>query len=160
MDLVIQILAVILGIAGLLGCILPVLPGPPLSFIGLVLLFFKSESTMAWPFLLLWGIIAVVVTVLDYLVPAYFTKIAGGSRAATRFALAGMLLGIVFFPPLGMIIGAFLGALLGEILYNRKEGGLAGSLKPAFGSFLGFLFGVGLKLVASGIMMYYIVIHL
>jgi uncharacterized protein YqgC (DUF456 family) len=59
-----------------------------------------------------------------------------------------------------MIIGAFLGALLGEILYNRKEGGLAGSLKPAFGSFLGFLFGVGLKLVASGIMMYYIVIHL
>lgn len=101
MDLVIQILAVILGIAGLLGCILPVLPGPPLSFIGLVLLFFKSESTMAWPFLLLWGIIAAVVTVLDYLVPAYFTKIAGGSRAATRFAWQACCLELCFSPRWG-----------------------------------------------------------
>ena len=115
---------------------------------------------MKWSFLLLWGIIAAVVTVLDYLVPAYFTKLTGGSPAATRFALAGMLLGIVFFPPLGMILGAFLGALLGEILYNKTDKGISGSLKPAFGSFLGFLFGIGLKLVASGIMMYYIIVYL
>ena len=120
MDLVIQILAVMLGIAGLAGCLLPVLPGPPLSFLGLLLLFFLPDSTMKWSFLLLWGIIAAVVTVLDYLVPAYFTKLTGGSPAATRFALAGMLLG----------------------------------------SFLGFLFGIGLKLVASGIMMYYIIVYL
>ena len=160
MDLVIQILAVILGIAGLAGCLLPVLPGPPLSFLGLLLLFFLPDSTMKWSFLLLWGIIAAVVTVLDYLVPAYFTKLTGGSPAATRFALAGMLLGIVFFPPLGMILGAFLGALLGEIWYNKTDKGISGSLKPAFGSFLGFLFGIGLKLVASGIMMYYIIVYL
>ena len=160
MDLVIQILAVILGIAGLAGCLLPVLPGPPLSFLGLLLLYFLPDSTMKWSFLLLWGIIAAVVTVLDYLVPSYFTKLTGGSPAATRFALAGMLLGIVFFPPLGMILGAFLGALLGEILYNKTKRGISGSLKPAFGSFLGFLFGIGLKLIASGIMMYYIIIYL
>jgi uncharacterized protein len=160
MDLVIQILAVILGIAGLAGCLLPVLPGPPLSFLGLLLLFFLPDSTMKWSFLLLWGLIAAVVTVLDYLVPAYFTKLTGGSAAATRFALAGMLLGIVFFPPFGMILGAFLGALLGEILYNKTKKGVSGSLKPAFGSFLGFLFGIGLKLVASGIMMYYIIVYL
>jgi len=160
MDIIIRILAVILGIAGLAGCLLPVLPGPPLSFLGLLLLFFLPDSTMKWPFLLLWGIIAAVVTVLDYLVPAYFTKLTGGSSAATRFALAGMLLGIVFFPPLGMILGAFLGALLGEIMYNKTKKGFSGSLKPAFGSFLGFLFGIGLKLVASGIMMYYIIVYL
>ncbi len=59
-----------------------------------------------------------------------------------------------------MILGAFLGALLGEIWYNKTDKGISGSLKPAFGSFLGFLFGIGLKLVASGIMMYYIIVYL
>lgn len=160
MDIVIQVSAVILGILGLIGSIVPVLPGPPLSFLGLILLFFKSDGTMKWSFLLLWGIITVVVTVLDYLVPAYFTKLTGGSRAATRFALAGMLLGIVFFPPWGMIAGAFLGALSGEMLYSRRNGDLSGSLWPAFGSFLGFLFGTGMKLVSSGIMIYYIIRYL
>ena len=160
MDTVIRILSVLLGFLGLLGCLLPVLPGPPLSFLGLLLLFFINGSTMQWPFLLLWGIITIVVTVLDYVVPGTFTRLTGGSRAATGFATAGMLLGIVFFPPAGMIIGAFLGALLGEVLYGRKEGGLSKSLKPALGSFLGFLVGVGLKFIASGIMMYYIIRYL
>jgi len=160
MDTVIQILAVLLGILGLLGCLLPVLPGPPVSFVALLLLFFKSDSHMQWTFLLLWGIITIVVSILDYIVPATFTKWTGGSRAATGFATAGLFLGIFFFPPFGMIVGAFLGALLGEMLYGKKEGGLSSSLKPALGSFMGFLAGVGLKLIASGIMMYYVIRYL
>ena len=158
MDIVIQVSAVILGILGLIGSIVPVLPGPPLSFLGLILLFFKSDGTMKWSFLLLWGIITVVVTVLDYLVPAYFTKLTGGSRAATRFALAGMLL-VSFSSSVGMIAGAFLGALSGEMLYSRRNGDLSGSLWPAFGSFSVF-FGTGMKLVSSGIMIYYIIRYL
>lgn len=160
MHLFIDIVAVILGIVGLIGCFLPVLPGPPVSWGALLLLYFWGDGTMSLRFLLIWLGITIVVTVLDYIVPAYFTKITGGSKAAARFSMAGMIIGILFFPPIGMIIGAFVGALLGEWYYSRENGSFTKSLKPAFGSFLGFLFGIGLKLAASGIMMYYIVIYL
>lgn len=156
MNIVIDILAILLGVIGVLGSVLPILPGPPLSWAGLLLLFFWGDGTMTLRFLLIWAGITVLVSILDYVVPSYFTKITGGSKAAARFSFLGMMIGIIFFPPWGMIIGAFLGALLGELLYNKKEGGLSASLKPAFGSFLGFLFGTGLKLTSSGIMLYYL----
>jgi len=152
---VLDILAVILGIVGLVGCILPVIPGPPLSWAGLLLIFLTGQSEMTAGFLIAWFVVAAVVTVLDYLVPSWITLKTGGSRAAARGTLVGMIIGIIFFPPWGMILGAFLGAMVAEIIFNGRD--VAGSLKPAFGSFLGFLLSTGLKLIASGVMLFYII---
>lgn len=152
--MVLTVLAVILGLLGLVGCILPVIPGPPLSWAGLLLLYFKEGSQMSLTFLLVWLAITVAVTVLDYIVPSYFTKMSGGSKAAARGTLVGLFVGLIFFPPWGMIFGSFLGALLAEVLINGNE--MKKSLKPALGSFLGFLFSTGLKLTCCGVMMYYI----
>ena len=141
--LILKILAVILGIVGLVGCILPVIPGPPLSWLGL---------------LLAWLAVTLVVTVLDYIVPAWVTTKTGGSKAAGRGTLVGMIIGLIFFPPWGMIAGSFLGALLSEVLFAGRN--VTDSIKPAFGSFLGFLLGTGLKLTASGVMLFYIIKYL
>ena len=102
--------------------------------------------------LLIWLGITIVVTILDYVVPAQFTRLTGGSKAAGRGSLVGLLLGLIFFPPWGMIAGAFLGALLAEVFINRSS--VADSVKPALGSFAGFFFGTFIKLVACVLMMW------
>lgn len=149
----INIIAVIIGLVGLVGCFLPVLPGPPISWGALLLLYFFGNGEMSLRFLLIWLGITIVVTILDYIVPAQFTRVTGGSKAAGRGSLAGLIAGLIFFPPWGMIAGAFLGALLAEVLVNRSS--IADSVKPAFGSFLGFLTGTFLKFVSSALMFWY-----
>ena len=153
--LALKIIAVILGIVGLVGCVLPVIPGPPLSWLGLLLVFLTGPEGMTTTFLIVWLVITVVVTVLDYVAPAWITTKTGGSKAAGRGSFVGLILGLLFFPPWGMILGSFLGALVSEMIFNGRD--MAGSLKPAFGSFLGFLLSTGLKLTASGVMMFYII---
>lgn len=152
--MVVNIIAILLAVIGLIGCILPVLPGPPISWSAMLLLYFFGNGEMSLKFLLIWLGITIVVTVLDYIVPAQFTRITGGSKAAGRGSLVGLFVGLIFFPPWGMIIGAFLGALVAEVLINRKA--VADSVKPALGSFAGFLTGTFLKLVASGLMFWYL----
>lgn len=162
MEYFIDAVAVLLGAVGFLGCILPVLPGPPCSLAGMFLLYLWgspcARDDISVKLLLVMTGVTVAVTVLDYIVPGYFTRITGGSGSASRGATAGMLLGIVFFPPWGMIVGAFVGALLCEMFFERKE--FRQSFRAAVGSFLGFIAGTGLKMIASGVMMYYIVIGL
>lgn len=162
MEIFIDIVAVILGIVGLLGCLLPVLPGPPCSFVGMLLLYLWGSpcvlEDITLRLLIIMLVVTVVVTVLDYIVPGWLTRVTGGSKYASRGATAGMVAGIIFFPPWGMIAGAFLGALLAELYWGEKEMGQG--LKAAAGSFLGFILGTGLKLAASGIMMYYIIVSL
>ena len=151
----IGIIAIILGILGLVGCILPVIPGPPISWAGILLLYlWGKDDPFTTRFLLIWLAVTIVVTVVDYVVPSYVTRVTGGSKAAGRGSLIGLFAGLIFFPPWGMIGGAFLGALLAEILINGKE--LRNSIKPALGSFAGFLCGTFIKLVASGMMLFYI----
>ena len=91
---------------------------------------------------------------MDYIVPVFFTKITGGSKEAVRCSIAGTIVGLVFFPPFGIIAGALLGAFFGEMIFHSKS--LGASLLSGLGSFLGFMFGTGLKVAASGMMMYYI----
>ena len=153
--LVLKIIAVILGIVGLVGCILPVIPGPPLSWVGLLLVFLTHPEGMTTSLLIVWLVITVVVTILDYVAPSWITKKTGGSKAAARGTLVGLILGLIFFPPWGMIVGSFLGALISEVVFNGSA--VADSVKPAFGSFLGFLLSTGLKLTASGVMLFYII---
>lgn len=153
--MVLDILAVICGLAGIVGCVLPVIPGPPLSWVGLLLVYLSDSSQTSTTTLVVWLVVSVIVTILDYIVPAYFTRVTGGSKSSSRGSLIGMLVGIIFFPPWGMLAGAFLGAMLSEIFFEGKEA--AKSLKPAFGSLIGFLFGTGFKLIASITIMVYII---
>ena len=157
-EIALEIFCALLGVIGILGSVLPILPGPPISYVGMLILYIwgiDTQDDLTRTVMITWLIVAIAVVVLDYIVPSYFTKVTGGSKTAAKASNVGMIIGILFFPPAGMIIGAFLGALVAEMFIEGKE--LKHSLKAALGSFLGFLFGTGLKLIASGVMMYYII---
>ena len=144
----------VLMIIGIIGCILPVIPGPPLSFVGLLLLHFSKYAEFSFEFLLFFGAIAVIVTVLDYIVPIWGTKKFGGSKAGMWGAAIGLVLGLIFLPPLGIIIGPFAGAVIGEALTGKKT---AHAFRAGLGSLLGLMMGIGLKLAASITMTFYFV---
>lgn len=156
MDLVWAVIGGILMLAGILGCLLPFIPGPPLSFLGLLFLQLRETAPFTTQFLIVWAVIVIVITALDYLVPIYGTKRFGG----TKYGLWGCTIGLIagfWFGPVGIIAGPFLGALLGEWLGNRNSDQ---AFKAAIGSFVGFLVGTVLKLIASGVMTYYFIASL
>lgn len=149
MDTVFLLLAGLLMGAGIIGCILPVLPGPPLSFVGLLLQWWASDPqpvTYGWTTVIVLGLLAALVTALDLLAPVYGAKRYGASRAGIWGSILGLLIGMIFFPPFGMIVGAFVGALGGEWLVGKSDGD---AMKAAWGVFLGTMAGVVLKLVVS-----------
>ena len=162
METFIGILAIILGVVGIIGSVAPGLPGPPLSWVGMLVLYIWGSGTngagdpMSTKFLLIWLAIVIVVSVLDYIVPAYFTKLTGGSKYGGWGAIVGLFVGLIY-PPIGMIMGSLLGAFLAELTFGQKPA--FASLKSAFGAFLGFLFGTGLKLICSAVMLFYLVIY-
>ncbi|WP_297093773.1 DUF456 domain-containing protein [uncultured Draconibacterium sp.] len=154
MDILLIVLGAIFIISGVLGCVLPIIPGPPLSYIGLLLLHFTERYQFSSKFLIIWAIITVVVYALDYLIPAWGTKKFGGSKRGVWGSIIGLVIGMFFFPPFGIIIGPFVGAVVGELTAGKDSGA---ALKSGFGSFMGFLAGTLLKLIASGMMTWYFV---
>lgn len=154
MDIALIILAGIFLFLGIIGCFLPVLPGPPLGYAGLLLAHFSSEIHFTTTTLIVLGVVALLVSLLDYFVPIWGTKKFGGSKRGVLGSVAGLLIGIFFFPPLGIIIGPFLGAIAGELSHGDD---LKKAIKSGFGSFLGYLFGTGIKLAVSMVMTYYYV---
>ena len=146
MDYFLVAIGVVLIVFGLLGCVLPVIPGPPLSFIGVLVLHFTKFAHFSTTFLLVIAFVAVLVTVLDYIVPVWGTKKFGGTKAGMWGATIGMIIGMIFLGPLGLILGPLAGAIIGEVINgaNNKE-----AFKAGIGAFIGFLLGVGLKLAAS-----------
>jgi uncharacterized protein YqgC (DUF456 family) len=154
MDYVLLILAIILIVVGILGCILPIIPGPPLSFGGLLLIHFTKFAEYTTNFLVFFAVLAVLVTLLDYFVPIWGTRRFGGTKYGSWGATIGVVLGLFLFPPLGIILLPFVGAVVGETI---KGSDFNASLRAGFGSFLGFLLGTGLKLITSLIMAYYFV---
>lgn len=141
-------------LAGLVGCVIPLLPGPPLSYIGLLVQQLRSDSPFSLKFLLVWAGIAIVITVLDYVVPLYGTKRLGGTKYGVWGCTIGLFIGL-FFAPWGIILGPFIGAFVGEIIAGSNSDN---AMKAAFGSFIGFLFGTLIKLVACVMMLYYMII--
>ncbi len=162
METFIIIAAVLLGILGIVGSVVPALPGPPLSWLGLLVLYFWGSGTNAsgdrisLTVLGIWFGVVAVVTLLDYLIPGMFTKVTGGSRYASRGATIGMLVGIVL-TPVGMLLGSILGAFIAELSYGNKTPGE--SIKSALGAFGGFLFGTGMKLLVSAAILWVIIIY-
>ena len=155
MDILLVVLAFALMVAGLLGAVVPVLPGPPLSYAGLLVLQWSGHGGFSVFFLLVWAGITAAVTILDYVLPSLITKRFGGSRAASIGSFVGLLAGMFFFPPAGLIAGSFLGALVGELIHSGSDGPKA--LKVALGAFVAFIAGCGAKLAVSGIMLFYAV---
>lgn len=146
MDILLIIIGSLFILIGILGCFLPVLPGPPLSWIGILFLYFTEGSGISSTFLFTWLAIAAFVTALDYIIPIWGTKKLGGSKMGVRGSMIGLLIGL-FFPPIGIIVGPFLGALVAELIHDAYDTRKA--FKSAFGSFLGFILGTGLKLGVS-----------
>jgi uncharacterized protein YqgC (DUF456 family) len=155
MEIILVIVAFALMVVGILGSFIPVLPGPPLSYIGLLIMQRSGLADFSSAFLWAWAGITVTVTVMDYFLPSLMTRQFGGSRAAAIGSFLGLLIGIVFFSPWGIIVGPFLGAFAGELLHNRANG--ARAFKVALGAFLAFIVGSGAKLAASLMMLFYAV---
>lgn len=147
MDIFLLIVGFLLAITGIIGSILPVLPGPILGWFGLVLLYLTKIVPINYTLLGITLVVTIVVLVLDYIIPSVGTKKYGGSKFGVIGTTIGLILGMFFFPPIGLIVGPFVGAFIGEIIYDSKNPKKA--LKASYGSFIGFLTGTLLKFVVS-----------
>ena len=154
MEIGLLIIALAAGVIGLLGVIVPVLPGTLLSFGGLVCAYFVTGSTITTTQLIVCGIVSVVVVLLDYLLPGYFTKVFGGTKSGITGATIGTFVGLIFGIP-GIILGPFFGAVIGEMVGGKAD--IDRALSVGLGSLLSFLVGSGIKLIAGLYMIYHII---
>lgn len=148
MELFIIILIGLLLFLGIIGSIVPGLPGPPLAFTGLLLYHFLINPISIEGIILI-GILVTIVTFLDYWLQIYGVKKAGGGKYAIRGSIIGILLGIFLFPPFGILIGAFIGAFIGAKMETDSN-----EIKIAFGAVLGFIAGTILKVCTSVYIIY------
>ena len=169
MDTFLIILGAICLLLGLVGCVAPVLPGVPLSYLGLLLLHWTERVQFSWQFLTVWAVVVVIIQILDYFIPAWGTKRFGGSKWGVWGSTIGLFLGF-FMGPLGIVVGPFVGAVIGELIYfNRhpqtilnnteqgKNSNLNRALRAGIGSFIGLLTGTILKCICCGMMITYFV---
>lgn len=166
MDVILIILGAICLLLGLIGCVAPVLPGVPLSYLGLLLLHWTDRAQFSWQFLTIWAVVVIVIQVLDYFIPAWGTKKFGGSKYGVWGSTIGLFVGL-FMGPWGIIVGPFVGAVLGELLYfdrhpqdrieQSENTNFNRALRAGFGSFIGLLTGTILKLICCGMMVFYFV---
>lgn len=147
MDILFVSIGFVLMLVGILGSVLPVLPGVPISWLGLLMIYLAPSVPMDWVFLSITLVVAIVLYVLDYIIPSIGTKRFGGSRAGAWGAIIGLFVGIFAPIPFGILIGPFFGALIGELVVNKTEGKQA--FKAALGSFIGFLASIFMKLMAT-----------
>ncbi|MGN0309867.1 MAG: DUF456 domain-containing protein [Bacteroides sp.] len=156
MDILLIILGVIALLLGLVGCIVPMLPGPPIAYVALLMLQLTEPAPFTTTQLLLWLLLVAFVQLTDYLLPMLGTKYSGGGRWGSRGCLVGTLLGL-FFMPWGLLVGPFLGAYLGTLIEGRNQ---SEALKSGFGSLLGFLLGTVLKCLVCGYFAWQFVVSL
>ena len=157
MDIFLLVIAFLFLVIGIIGCIVPGLPGTPIAYAGLWIAQATERVDFSWQFLLIWGIVTVVISVLDYVVPAWGTKRFGGTKWGVWGSTIGVFVGL-FFGAVGVILGPLVGAILGELLYSARNGSitdqsLAAALRAGWGSFLGILFGTLIKLIACALML-------
>ncbi|QZE14913.1 DUF456 domain-containing protein [Halosquirtibacter laminarini] len=145
MELLITVLIFIFIVAGLIGCIIPMIPGPPLSLIGYYLTFLLPDVvTPEWYYILFWTVLMVGITILDNLLPALGAKKLGGTKYGMWGGVIGLFVGLTFFP-IGLFVGPFIGAFIGEKIAGQKN---HVAIKAGLGSSLGLIAGTFIKLVA------------
>ncbi len=148
MEVTLLILSGLMMLIGIIGCIVPGLPGTPIAYVGLWIAQATDRVDFSWQFLLVWGIVTIIVTVLDYVVPAWGTKRFGGTRWGVWGSTIGVFVGL-FFGAVGVIVGPLVGAILGELLGGKE---VRQALRAGWGSFIGLLCGTILKLICCGLM--------
>ena len=155
MDLVLLFSGILLALLGIAGSFLPVIPGPITSWLGLLLLHLTDWVPMDKNFLIVTFAIALGVFLLDYIIPMLGTKQFGGTKSGMIGSTIGLVIGLLFLGPLGIVFGPFLGAFAGELSQNPKDEKMA--LKSALGSLIGFLTGVFLKFSVSLVYVFFFV---
>ena len=143
MDILLMVFAFLLLVASIVGCVLPVLPGPPLAYAGILLLHLTDKIHFTTQQLIVWLVVVVVLQVVDYITPLLGSKYSGGTSFGNRGCIAGTILGM-FFMPWGLIIGPFVGAIAGEMMGGQD---LAQAIRAGIGTLLGYLFGTLMKVV-------------
>ncbi|GAB2775147.1 hypothetical protein GCM10027275_17770 [Rhabdobacter roseus] len=156
MDILLLILGAGCLLVGLAGAVLP-LPGPPLSYGGLLLLHISRFAEFTTATLVTLGIVTALITVLDYYIPIWGTKKFGGTRYGSIGAVVGLVVGFLFIPAIGIFLGTFLGALVGELIGGASS---KNAIRSAVGSFMGFLTGIFIKVFLCLVMLGFAVVAL
>ena len=156
------ILGAICILIGIVGSILPGLPGPPISYLGLLLIHWTRFAQFSAKMLLIWAVVVLIVAILDYVVPIWGTKKYGGTKAGVRGSTIGLIIGVILLPMLGIILGPFgifgiiggpfIGAWIGERSAGQDP---KKALRAATGSFIGFLAGTFMKIAVSVVLAIY-----
>jgi len=136
-------------LVGLIGSVVPVIPGPLLAFVAILLVEWASGWTVYSVLTLVaLGVMVVVASLLDNILPATSSRRAGAGRAGVVGSVVGMIAGSLLLGPLGTIVGAFLGAYAGEILFHREN---EEPLKAALGVFRGTVLAMIVKIASVGV---------
>ena len=149
-DILLSVIAVVLAVLGCIGCIVPVIPGGIIAYAGYLCLYFCSyaDISLFWP--IMFGVLTITVTALDFVLPSFMTKKFGGTKAgeigAAVGSLGGCLLSFIMTPFI-IVVGLFVGAMTGELLHDKTDKQRA--FKSGIGSFLSFFIGSGLKLIIA-----------
>ena len=151
MEYVLIFFSILIALIGFAGCILPGLPGPPLNYLALWLLQW-SIKPFTPTFLITWAVIVIIIVVLDYYLPIWTAKKFGATRQGIIGSIVGMFLGM-FFTPIGMMGGLIAGAIIGDVIAGRSRGE---AVKSGLATFFGTLITIGIKMIASGIMCFYV----
>ncbi len=151
MDILLIIVGLICLLLGFVGCFAPVLPGPPLSYVSMLLLHFTHRVQFTTTELVVWGVLVILIQVIDFIIPLLGTKYSGGSKWGNWGCAIGMLVGIFILPPWGVIFGPLVGAIVGEMLGGKASGE---AMKAGVGAFVGFLLGVIVKVSFCGYLIY------
>lgn len=151
MDILLIILGIVCLLVGLVGCVIPMLPGPPIAYVGLILLHFTDKAQFSFTQFMIWLVAVAIVQIVDYVIPTLGTKKLGGTRWGVWGCFLGTLVGLFFFAPLGIILGPFIGAIVGELLGGKE---VAHAIRAGVGAFLGFMVGTILKFIICGWFVY------
>jgi uncharacterized protein YqgC (DUF456 family) len=153
-EVVVIIIGGLLSVTGLIGCIIPALPGPPLNYVAILLIHFTGLSEFSNRFLITYLLLNIAVVVFDYVLPVYGAKFYGASKKGIWGSIIGLVIGLFFFPPFGMILGVLVGAVVGELIAGKNE---SEALKAGFATFVASLIMIVVKLILSGLMTFYFV---
>ncbi|MBT5858506.1 MAG: DUF456 domain-containing protein [Flavobacteriales bacterium] len=154
MDIIIICVVAFILLLGIIGCFVPIMPGPPISYGALLLFHFSTSYSIKENILWLMAFIVIAVTVFDLWVQIYGVKKFGGTKKAVNGSIIGLIIGIFFLPPFGIIIGPFLGAFIGARM--EEDSDVNKSIKIALGALAGFMVGTMLKLSVSLYIIYII----
>ncbi|MBT8378436.1 MAG: DUF456 domain-containing protein [Ignavibacteria bacterium] len=154
LEIILISFGLVIAIVGLIGCIVPGIPGPPLNLVSLVLLEISTGGTYSLSFYIIWGLITIATIVLDYVFPVFSAKKFKASNYGIWGSVIGMILGIIFFPPFGMVLGLLVGAIVGELVAGKK--GIEAT-KVGLVTFFSSMLMIVFKFAVSAMMTYYFI---